>query len=735
MGFSDLISIIDVLFTLAPILIGLSILILINKMVHDALKVFYIFIALLIGIILINPVGYAEPITNSYTDKKSFDYLNICNTFICVNESEFLGESKFVQDDEEYLDSQDWLYLNSSETSTKPTKLIQWEPNNKSVLFLISKMVYNFSSNDVFKIRLQYIPYDISDTTDLRIVYSEYIDKYSPDEVAGSYRYIDNGFGNFKSPYDYAQTSMQRFSNIGNSWTNHTFGSDIMHNPYTFYEKKYGENNTITNFNVSEIEEEIGYTIDTNKYVTITLNPDNFYDSDLKKVYLPYNFINIGLIKHNPLDIIIINSIEVVHKKILKDNMENPFLEYYDFHRERFPEINDTKIIFSAQLIRDDYNNLYIDIFILGITNINPISGTPGTNEYLYYNITGHDYTVNNTLSYPYYYFENPEWFIGYQISINKDITDNSYSIYLYNKFQRNRRDGAGNIYLNYQYEKIHLNLNYGYSYILNAYHYQNITQSDSQISHIANSFKYDIKDNAFTTIDLDEKGDLLLIKDIDNSGFRIPSLNDLSKMIMNTLKPLFSVIQQLQEVISVPLNNILIYISNIQSVVDTINGIIGVIQGTIDLIKSAVDNIETSLNGVGISISTIQGIINSISGFVTNIKDTLINFYDTFMLMYNYFGGLYGIFSAFITYTVNELSNMITIWTSFLGNAVNTLVLYWNLSFSIIGTMFAYFLIFKVSKYNDTGDLDDLFGIFEVLEKIALWFFRLFEALWSVIP
>lgn len=729
MGFEALLDIITVLFELAPILLAISILILILKMIDSAISGFIIILtSVFMTILLVNPMtATAEPISNNYLDKKGFDYLNICNTYICINDTDYVAQSNFVLRDYEWADSHEWEYLNSSVNETKPTKVIQWEPNTKNHLILFSKMVYNYTINDILRFRIRYIPYDTKDTMSLRIRFSEYADNNYVNNVSGSYSYIIGGYAEYQSVYDYPQTTMQRFSNINHYWANHTFGGDIYHNPYKFYEKRYGGNNSLSNFNVTKINYEIAKTINTYEALTITINPENFYDRDLNAVLSSYQFMNIGIVKENPLDTVIIDMLEVKQKKVSETFKDKPFLELYEFRNLDNPR--NSRILMAMNLVRNNYSSLNVDTFILGID----YSDIPL--PYLYYNISGADYTINVSFSNYFTSVGDETLFIGYQFSTLFDAINNSYAFKITAKYSPNLRNAGGTVFYYYETKTVLCYVDNGYSEILSVEHYENYENTDLKLSYVSGSSKFDQKDNAFSKIDIDLKGDTVLVKDIDNAGFRFPSLNDLSKMILDALKPIFSVLEVLQDSLMGPLNSILSTISDISDNIGSLSGVLDTVSGYIDDISGYVDELEGVLDTVSETMDNVYGVINSISGFVSSVLTTLLNFYNSILEVKNYFGGWYNLLTALVNTLIDMLDDMSTTFINFVTNAVSTLTLFWDLTFSIIGVTFSYFLIFRMVRFGETGDLNDLWGIFEVLYMVALFFKSLFELLWSVIP
>lgn len=730
----------------------------------------WITIIILFGVLLPN-ISFnvdSEPLQDFYSDKKTFNYMDMCNIYPTFN----------LTDNRQMCEVTDHEDLTSYEaliggTDLIPHKTIYFTKNYPTdSILLITKMVYNFTSHDEFSINLYYNDTG-NNSVDLVYFYNDYITSIGTDNITHNYSYVTNGLKEYSSVQ---QSVFQRHSLLKNSYSGN--------NLYDDYRKRVTVDNGNHWLKVLNVTIKNTVRIKTNTWTSIKIKKDNFLWNN--SVFNSFNFINFGISKVHKLHEILINGITIDNRFNQDGYADKPFTEYYEF-KEITTNTSTNRTIFSVDLVSDNYQNLIAYPLEMGLSNSNHI--TLDFNHNRFWNST---YPIWPDIgNYDYSYF------VGYQINIQRDSYGH-YHIYLYYKYHFNTRLAMINtVQYNYSFVKVSI-LNDTYAYLCNFEYYDNMNNTDIDISYVSNSHKWDIIDNAIRYIDRDEEHEVLLVQNIDSSGFTVPSIEDLKKAFTDKIvNPLTSTLNTMKDTLSKPLNAIDEGVSalsgKIDSISSTLSGISSSISGiattvtdgfsdvagyfssleshistelttinsAIGGVTSAVGQVKSAVDLVTTAIQNLQTVMENVKTSIDNIHSYMLEFSNQFSTTVSQLGDILtsisvgGIIWTMINDIIDDIQWIVDSTTdlmSFLSDVfsdLGTLLLdLWDLTYAwlvnsydamstflevtwmIMGTVFLYRLIFALQKFSDSGNMADIYEVLEVFYTIATFIFTILRVI-----
>ena len=654
--------------------------------------IYFVLLFLFLSPTIISLNAESEKFDSVYMDKRSFDILDVCNKYISFNDSGTDITKTFGTSFIERNIVSSNLSINPT-TPAKPSKLIKWEDNGNDQLILVSKLLYNWTDSDTITINLFYNSSVGNSKEDINVFFKDYHDESRPSNLIRQYGAYDKTKYEWESSSQQTQSSMNRMSEIDNA---QSFSTGSRFNIYT----KYEGNASFTEWKVRNAYVSDERSINTEKWISVIIKPNDLVFGGI--LYNYNDFLNIGISKANIEDVVYVNSIKVTRKSIDDEINKIPCLEYYEFNE--ITTFSNTTY-FNIDFVLDDYDSLEVLSYNLSLVVVGP---TVYLRNY-----------VNNTIRYDAFNSAVPgSPFLGYQVNVQKSLEDSTYKIYFNFKYGSNVRSVLGVI--TYSYKTVIFSLDANIKYILDVQYYDELSETDAKLEFTEMSHKWDQLDNAFTVIDSDAKGDTLLIKDIDNSGFRFPSLNDIKKVILSAFKPLFELLTAIANLVIVPLLEILGLMDGILSIVSGISGFIDLILDSVSAIEPVIDFIFDAVDGLEAFVDTINTNLNLVWGIITDVFNIITDLLD--------------LLSAISTGALTAFQNFIVFGIQFIIDAIELSIALITIVLSIIALTFMYTLIMKINNFNQSGDLNDLFEIALVFEKIAMFIYGLFMGIWSLI-
>lgn len=83
-----------------------------------------------------------------------------------------------------------------------------------------------------------------------------------------------------------------------------------------------------------------------------------------------------------------------------------------------------------------------------------------------------------------------------------------------------------------------------------------------------------------------------------------------------------------------------------------------------------------------------------------------------------------------FITLVGTTLTNSMVMTADFVVFAYTFGLIFFELIFTIIGTVFIYQIVIALYKYNQTGELEYIYGMLEIFYKMAMFVFEIVLAI-----
>jgi len=654
-----------------------------------------VILSFMIGLV---PTSKAEPYEDFYADKKQFSYMDICKDYMTWNS----GDTDITNNlDRATTNVNSNTYTLPGEPN-KPTKTILFDNEvvSNNMIALVSRLVYDWGPNDEIKIKLMYIPTDSATKETLRIFYTDYHDESLANEMAYEYVYIDEPKSVWLNPSSTSQRAQQRLSNYDN--TRSTNSGSIFYN----YTKKYGGGDE-TELKVQEVTLYTEKSIPTNQWYELKVPATDLFDSG--NIYLHNNFMHMGIRKSETGDILIISDIIISSPTISENNLIRPSLEYYEF--TNITSDYTTQELVNIDFITNDYDSQRIYNFSMSLE----VEASGYTR--LHYTVNGTHYGV------PYLFTGGTTFFAGYQLNVQKQIGSNKYDIHIYYKYAYTERGAAGEI--TYRYRYIHIDIStVDIVGILKVDRFSTHA-SEYNVYYTEQSHKWDIKDNEFTVIDSDLKADqqLLLIKDIDSSGFKFPSLNDIKKVILSAFAPLFILLASITNTILIPIAEMIGIMDDITGIIETINtavtSAVSGITAVSDAISDFKDAFDTAIGPLSDIATDMSLILSNVIQFAANLillmatTTNILDFLNAFVGIANWIGT-----NAIAIFT--GLANGTPFFLSWLTNMFFVLTTYLEIAFSLVAMVFIWSLLIHLYKFNETEDISYLYEMLEVYYRMA---------------
>ena len=613
-----------------------------------------------------------------------------------------------------YHKPQGFLHFPGTESETEPDTLIAF-----------SKMYHNITKDTEIVINIYYEKYDnTASFYNIDFIYSDYYNPNLDNEINNQYYY------NGKTKLEQSTNNLEsRASNLCIDQTNTIF--------YPYHETT--ETHTKNFINVRNISVERPTRIRDKTWTTVILPSEAFIHES--STYFSYQFIHLSLKKSDPRDDFIIESIILKNKKPASESIPlSPFLEFWEFNT-----ITDTgtNTFFSVDMVHNDYYTGKISRVSLGINSdkklwLNYASPNTGKSQ----NITINEEIILDSKK------DDGTTVItynaAYQIYIAKNPGTPHYNIYLYLKYDANKRGPAPLHDVAYKYEFLYIQITeVEFSFLANFEYYNNNVYSTQFFSYIERSQKWDIIDMEIRRIDYTAGSggeQVTLVQDIDRPGSVIPGIDDIKSALKN--------------IIIIPVNNLfnnLIRILTVQ---------INIIRDLLNSLSAGITNVQTGISNIGTSITNainnipdtinthIQNAVSSLNTTLGGKLDSVISAFSSLESVVNLVttavqnvpGSIWGLFEASLTTIIDNVQSIYTEIQTILTTletfyyTMNDLFIWISGEFNTTITNFITFINSAydgiVNLYNETKVI--IWDIVDLINDFIVWFIDILYTLYD---